>query len=1583
MKQSPCACVNATLPCASNSSKVAPTVAEVDVVGNPLQIDHMFEGQWYNSSILNTVDTKYVKFQVPYDPLRPCPIIQFEFQNQVGTLGAFISARMLPTNGAYDFAHQFYAHSWINICPSQPSFYYGTYYVYIINQTGRSMNMYGMRYTITNSPTCLAPPAVNVTALPSASGSTWLQDGVITPIAPTGASTPAYQYYQLYVDGRCSNFSTAIYRTASWQASVFMYVSPNTNLVPSELTITSVPWYIRIIDSYINVQYCNPDPTATYNIYYIGLRTASASGNYQLVATAQQYTPSLPISTLAYSQYRLDMAYTAAPEIKCATAQYSCRYFPYRGCDSQGIGCCLTYTPIPPEEHVQAMWPWNAGDTSVGQFHWGINWDDMQPLKVGKMAWSLWLEWRDANSHYIQTAVDPGTCNVTLGAGFVNSRGDPLSLHSISFTPKVSTCDYAEYLSVIARVEQLRSEYLQLKDNVNDLALNQLRIVIASWNDVYDACKDEVTTSYAALAPTYTYDNATVCNHLPYTAAWVADPCCYPFLRPTESCRPSSVSRVLYPVSGTVNKANIQSTCANPECSASSVQTLLDTSNHIADLSTGCQQALTNRASVQRSLDLLSFTYQCKQLVEGADLLSARCTSSAQCWNGAACMPTTGRCNHTVDDVLNCMATKVDQSTALGLFSAWGITGEPTPSGLFDAFKAHWVRTQCTGPNAPEYREGFHYGIMAPGCVDDCLLDNLEPFCVDASLSRTSACLINSMCDHSVNSSSAVCFRNWKPVSEDPLGCTTRNGICNWRSNTTYPCPHGADSSTLATCEANCLNGSTYACLDCSNDIAGTCLEVDWITDSVRCGLGMCTTNSSVTDPTACALDGVCSAPCPGCTQSECVSTGSCSDYSDFKSLVDGGYTGVCLRPRNYNSVSYTCASGWSTNSWACASMTSGSIVSQASCASAAPGAFWYTFANSSSNCTTNAGYGCYSKTSNFFWDRNQTECALCGDCMWRPHYSWSQGTWTPGRTQELTWQQRQYYIPSSLNPAVDYTLVTKDVNAAITRDFAYAYYTDSLCRYDSLNNLVKTVVCDCNTSDKTGCFQNQNAAAIGSARACPYQAQTLQTSVAIVQLDSQAVPTDGGCKEVDIAATSVGKYQVPPDHSVTHALFDKIQQNPYLIVVNAKKAVVGQLVSDAATVTINFTPLTSLSLCILVDEFIQVDKAATLYTLAQVQLDQSIEIFSGGTPQTLQQLAAYAASVNSSRLQVCGTTTVSGTYFAVAVVPNYQKLDPSPSAETIAASVLYFSLAALALVQVLLLLLDHRRQNLLAFKFIALGIVCVNVAVRTAYMLVGSTAFKNGMESIAFIIFELPTFLYFSVFTVIVYLWVLVVLNTHAFGKKRGQGSRRKLARTAFILLNVFMYSVFVVFIYLIAILPAATKLSPCFLGNLDSAITSVERTIKIAYWIFQLVVSILLAVGFLISLIFLLRILVSLKKRDLGNKGKSSDKTDTQMIIITVVALVCVVFLLVRSAIFLDVAVNTTTLHVIVFCLLEIIPQAMLVFYLHPFRCFREAGRQSTTGGSSKGSRGTHSGSRPYSTTTSATRYHHSSDAEMDSKR
>jgi hypothetical protein len=234
---------------------------------------------------------------------------------------------------------------------------------------------------------------------------------------------------------------------------------------------------------------------------------------------------------------------------------------------------------------------------------------------------------------------------------------------------------------------------------------------------------------------------------------------------------------------------------------------------------------------------------------------------------------------------------------------------------------------------------------------------------------------------------------------------------------------------------------------------------------------------------------------------------------------------------------------------------------------------------------------------------------------------------------------------------------------------------------------------------------------------------------------------------------------------------------------------------------------------------------------------------------------------------------------------------------------------------------------------------------------------FRNGLDSIQFIVFELPTFLFFSVFTVIMYMWLLVVMKAMLWAKRYVLERRERRMRLAFILGNCIMYAVFVIFIFLIAILPNIRAQSPCFIGSSDSKSSTVTYKIKLGYWIFQFIIAMLVSIGFIIGAFLLSRtfwnsgVVPSSPGRSKDGKSAISPRKQrrhtryaTQIAIISSVGIICMIFMLIRAAIFLWAAKTGKSLNIIVFVILEVIPQAMLLFYVHPFKCFREEGVTTT---------------------------------------
>lgn len=1681
------------MPCAADASRLAPAVSET-IDGKPIPFSGTLQpGVWANMTITSIHESRYLKFYIPPSLSSSCPIITIEIMQEIGQVNAYVSARSIPNFGRHDFIYHASAPSTVVICPTQPYFYYGTYYIHIQSQDW-AYNEFALRYRISSSPQCLTPTEETLSApstFPSYPGSIWLEDGVAETIESYAGAPETYHYFQLYAPGQCSNFSVSAMSTEGTDMLVTLYVATGTDvLAPNQTSMSQqrgtagASWLVPSLPrASVNVKYCDPSPNATENIFYIGIKLEertllsesekSLLRSVQVVATTQQYTPNIALSALAYAQLQIDLSYGTAPVLSCPQGSHLCLHYAYPKCYRDPVGCCNAFFPVAPEKTPHSLWPWNGADESVDlAFVQDIPWNDFTPRVPGKLAWALYKNWRTPNTTTAMSPIsDPSKCTVTLGWSIVGEDGE-VPNQFISFSEPRRSCDQDAFAKVDLKMGDLNEQMLQAPSNrdLAALAATQLKMVIASWDHAFDACRAQMSTFMTMTRVEEYSSRGEHCLHTIGSPEWQLDPCCNYLLFSTLSCIPTSVSRTVELTAVTKSSLLLEE-CRNPSCSQSYANAYADNWNHLKREESGCTARLYAAANVPKFSDSREFHLQCQRKVDLRYTLAPRCSSSEDCYKGAPCNMTLGRCVHTPADAIDCFANQIPYDTAVALFNIWGVTGEPTPYNLLHGpitplseshsattphptnISAHsssyltsreaeseaqsaplalsnsilaqrWFNTLCVGYTARKFRMGFTFARSDPTCIDDCSLRAREPFCLYPA--SNSVCPMPPDCDINLAKNSSICHRNWTPVYRDNEACQAHE-ICNWRRNETYPCMAWQDQTT---CKPLCESSSEtpQVCVDGSRDIIGTFLEIPEITTKERCEIGLCTTNATEIDSSRCLSTGVCTVPCGpssisaagispiypeqyfGCSSKQtCESSMRCSDRDIFGASY--AQSGVCIMPRTWDSAFTWCNEpGWTLTPWTCVNNS----LDESNCAFSAPGAYWYTLATDQSSCTgASAQYKCYSQRDGIFTDRSEAECRMGLDSLWKPVHSWYAGNWTSGAMQPLMWINRGMYKPNRFMPTIDYFRISKEVDQATAMQFSYSYYSGALCRYGFAVDLVPPVVCDCDgdKKKKSNCFAATNAgidySANGRILVCPFQAQAWDTQEAYVFLSARVFPAKEACKILEIKTTPIGVYGVPDDNSVTRTLFQKAQPNPYLVVVNKHGSTIGQIVSNAVNLSFDFTAKARIKICIYTQP-VNVVNTATTYRLAQ-QLDNAmieviddpkVEYNAAGSNNS----APDSSAADQARAFVCGYVSKPGIYFAAKVVDRYARIDNSGkiNGQSIAALILYGLLFAFAVAQLILLILDRRRQRLLPFKIAALTVVMLATIVR-AIAVQPATLFKRGDESVEFVVFELPTFLYFSVFTFIVYLWLLVVITTNNFGNRHALSLQKPVVKRVFIILNLIMYALFIVFIFLLAILPASDRKSQCYRGNMNGVATSNKaRSIKIAYWVIQLIISTALAIGFLIAAIGLLRIVYQLRKTNLGRSSskqnnstpsprpvsgsrdssnvsnslnstssgagaartstrstntsssprskaeESNSAADVQMVIITVVALVCVVFLLIRAAVFLWAALTGVGLPVIVFCLLEVVPQTMLVFYLHPFRCFREAGRASSTSNS-----------------------------------
>jgi hypothetical protein len=1525
LTDSPCPCVDATHQCPLSLSNVAQPVNETQLKPTVLH-----EGIWYYGS--SSGDSVYYKFEIPVDPEVSCPVVKLEVETEVGTASAFISAGSVPTVNSHTWAFPFNSKDHMVLCPYSPLVSYGTYYLAMIDQFDSAINSWGIRVTIDSSRSC---PADHPT--PPTEDATWVHSGeaVILSIPPL-----AVQYRKLWFEladnstSRCVQFSASVSgRVPGTNADI--YVSTEN---PTPDSTSSVDWFAATSnDDTLSALYCFPEGENTVTFYMGIYNRATSPFSYLFTAWVSFDVQKQPLLQLLYSQAAHSLNFGAAPKLICDTQVFTCRTPADPLCENEGADCCYLFRSVPPTNNPNPLMPWNSHDTSLPQVN-QIPWNEAEPLKEGKLAWALYIARTDPTTGTWFTYANPATCRVELGDIIVNAQSEPVS-GSISFSPKARTCDATAFTAGVATIRFLVDQMATIND-YNLLALQQLRLNIMSMSEDLLGCEDLLAQLTTQGQESREFVSNAACFSAFGTPEWGSDPCCNRTLA-LSSCCASRMLMVTSQFPLDASKSSVETSCSNPDCATRAVNTYVSSETSIRSRVSGCASQFQASASLSYKASLEAPVLDCRNMLLSDDLRGIACVNDTDCLESASCDPETKRCTHGLDMVTACVAERIDPTVARAMYNLHGFPHlELNISNTIELIKAVNYEEQCVGDRALQYRTAFHYQKLEANCDDLC---DRDPVCV------TVTCEVPAECNST--RSVGACERYWVLYEANNNGCLA-DASCNW-----YDCPSGW---TAQQCSDHCLNPMlpTETCVDCSGS---ACEELaGW--NQTACAVGRCTLGSASNEEDCAALGG-CSASCPECdTEAGCVQHGICSDDSHLSPYIQMlGGDGVCITPFTYNIDGAFCQDN--TTYFVPSGCVDLRFTNETECLGNGTDYIWDRLATTESECLAK-GSGCVTELG-ITLPLSPEECALCLSTVDQPYYTWETGVWQRGIFVRTKWVTRAMENTLMINDSLSIVRLKRSLSEAAADVLTYPFITEALCRYTTSYTVAGSLICDCSPNSAGNCFSSISNQRVGANRACPGISSTVNTRVAQLVVYPDSYPQDAACELAELYSTTAPEFELDESHSLSSAIFQSSPTNSFWVVRRQGLDVaVGQIVSGAVHVSLGNVALANpVQLCIVVETDIEQAPIAKVWSLAVLKEDGTIEAF----PPT--------TTMNYTGSAVCDLVSGSGAYFATKLVKDYQTEEfdsKSNRRQARAGAVLYFCTVAFAILQAVVLILNWSREKIVRLKLVFVALVALNSLVRGVYMLIPSANFV-GNESIQFIIFELPSFLFFSVYLAIIYLWVNVTLRASQFRKRKGfMGDAEAISRDVFVAANIFLYAIFIVFMFLISILPTIEKPSVCFLGSQNNSLrnSSFYRT-KLAYWSIVAGLCVLVSLGFIIGASMLLRLVLSVERTGVNRhaQGSHRSKRMNKLILISVVAAVCTIFLLIRSALFLYASITSKSINIIVFVLLEVIPSCGLLYYLRPY--FLSGRFKSSRTSSRSSDRSTNSATSPRSGSVPSSKY------------
>jgi hypothetical protein len=1522
---------NFPCPCGSCSSTNLPAVNETGYDISALTLN-----AWAEDELIGTGSIKYYKFTI--DSTQACHNIYVETESLTGFIAVYVSSSRVPVTDDYDWYRPVSGRRHLPICNAHSAFGVGTYYVGVrANNFFNVYNRYKVRVVTQSTGTC--PTARTMPSIPDdyPESFQWLQDGV--PVNQF-AQPDVYHYYGYNVETECTRFAVSAHKNTSLVGDVDLYVSTLNHDIGFRRNLDFRNDWLSNLDGEDSITFYRCSETVPWTIF-MAVTAYDLETGYDIVATTQDSTfMYTDISSMQLNSPQNHLARTfrlecSDPNVAANVERFYCEFPAYDRClTDAGFYCCYPMYPLAAIETPNPYWPWNAANSrirSVAQ----LSWDDENyeiswiPNRIS-FALLMSTRFEDDYFRFVQSE-DLSSCKVVWLGQIVSQEGEAIS---------TDTAFVAKDLQCTAAIDDLVHESTGIIEEMStstdylDLTKSHFKINFEYLKEDWGGCNNFVFNFGESETQTLIVPDVRACTLFPNTTAWNEDPCCNAELQFEQCCAAQNLALTSTVMTASPKADAIQAQCVTPGCTKKQVQNLASLQRRVNDLETGCTANFIQEADPALVESLSSFVRDCQVKIWGEQLESVKCSSDRECYSNV-CNKTFGVCEQGIEETLSCLADNVTPVVGRFLFNQWGILANVTKDLLVEQLRTRFViADQCTGPTSIKFRDNFWWSRDEATCTDDCLTNGLETHCLDT------LCPILPICDYQ---QLGLCYRNWYFTQGNVANCLT-DKKCNWAS---------CDGLTDDECQANCTTFTNdHFCADCRSG-SFPCTEMTDRADESACNAGVCSVDSSIA-PNLCANFGSCTALCGGgvcLNETACESSGTCSDLQLFADFIaaKGSVPGVCLSPFVFSlDGSAVCdeASQLQTEV-GCAEL---SVTAQAQCNGASQR--WWNFAKSAAECTFTVCQETYNGNSFNTW-KTPSECSATCDGTSTNILTWTPGQWSQGTVEPLVWLPRQYFSVNSVGEIFDFISFRNAINNAIVNKLAFAYTTEALCRYDSLVKAVSYIACDCNADIYDGdCAHGdlRSSYLIGALAACPFIESSLNAPPAFLTVFSNTISQNSFCKSVQIDRLPAAFYQVESTLALSSEIYQRRLFNTFSVVKNDQGATIGQIVTDGVNIRIDDSSAIAneFELCIAINDDIGVYSEYTENGFAV--LDESTNTIYSTT---------FEVTRNGD--QICAKV-MNGTFFGIARLLEWedeQPFDEQQQQMKWAGVAFYFIGAVFGIFQLIIIAMHHSNLRRTRTKKI---IFCTFTL---AFLLLRGIYFTFPPELLAdsfviqYLLFELPQFMFFSLYTIILFLWNQVLIRQSVVSKGRSRGRIRR-ALIGYLVANAFMYAVFVGFVLIYRFWDSSTEV--CAI-DISTAATQDRFYITLAYRIFIAVVCFGVSLAFMIQGI---KFIVIFRKSKMVN---TSGKKSRVRILITFVAVLCTALFIGRTIVFLYAAVTGNQVVIIIFVLFEALPCYALLYYLRPFNfkdIFGVSEDTTTQGSSARGVSMNSAKEYPYSNTT-----------------
>ncbi|GAM21260.1 hypothetical protein SAMD00019534_044350 [Acytostelium subglobosum LB1] len=598
-------------------------------------------------------------------------------------------------------------------------------------------------------------------------------------------------------------------------------------------------------------------------------------------------------------------------------------------------------------------------------------------------------------------------------------------------------------------------------------------------------------------------------------------------------------------------------------------------------------------------------------------------------------------------------------------------------------------------------------------------------------------------------------------------------------------------------------------------------------------------------------VEGLCRVtPIPCTTQEECERAGLCSDQQFFQPNMVRQYPrglGKCVRGhtlKSVYSVGPSCQLDEHDSPKGCYSLAP-LVYTESECRALGSEYTWWTQSNNQTQCESH--FGCQIPDDSLFAPAAQSrfnemsesmckgECSSDGQHTWTNMFSWTPAKWLPGVMVNASWLPGGAVSTSTFGYAVNYQAVADIVLASNQYHVADVLRSSTMCRMERLLENLESITCSCAGHGGAECFKS-SALALGSTKPCVNARSTYEFAYGLLKFSEKSVPAS--CVTVIVSQISRQLFKATPKVSLSSNFVSYPKPEAYGI-PNDHGAIIGIVLGDG--IKVQSLGVNSYMVCLSMAGSSFSDKFPTL-DFAHVREDAANK--SMLVPMEVPTIISTDNNLLCASLNQPATDT---TYFPIARVSHGWATQAKKPFDKTTTNMLYTLGAVFVFCagwgMLQLMFVVHRRIFRTELFELVHGLIlsCVIfTAIRAAYFFILPSGMLYDSTIADYILVVLPTFIYFTSFTIIVVLWYVVV-------NMKFNVSLTTKFNSLIVATNAVLYLIFII-IVLVFNYTKSNLVNMCGARLfMDVTTTTPQRIVSILYAAIQAVISLLLGAAFI----------------------------------------------------------------------------------------------------------------------------------------